>query len=103
MTAYVRVGDIGTKIISTIKDQDGIAIDISSATTKEFTFEKPDGSTTNKAGSFTTDGTDGKLQYVFQSGDLNLQGNWKYIVHIITPTAEWHTDMSTFRVYGVEI
>ncbi len=94
----IHVGDIGTVFETTIKDGDSI-IDISSASTKSIIFRKPDKTTVTKAGSFTTDGTDGKLRYAIIADDLDAAGKWKIQVKIIMPSGTWYTDTGSFRVH----
>jgi hypothetical protein len=75
-TEEVHVEDIGTVISVTIK-RAGVAVDISSATLKNFII------VTNEAVRkvcdtvFSTDGTDGILTYTTVSGDLPTAGRYK--------------------------
>ena len=94
----VFVGDVGTVFRGTFK-QDGTAVSIVGATTKNIIFEKPDGTIVAKAGSFFTDGADGVLQYASISNDLDKGGKWRLQGHIITPTIEFHSDVVNFKVY----
>jgi len=103
-TDKIHVDDIGTLFIVTIYDYDeatdtDVAIDISSATTKEIHFMDPGGNVTAKTASFTTDGTDGKIQYATILDDLDEEGWWKIQAFIIMPSGEWHTNIDKFRVY----
>lgn len=41
------------------------------------------GTMLTKAGSFTTDGTDGKLSYTTIAGDLSVAGEWKASASIV--------------------
>jgi hypothetical protein len=101
----IHVGDV-VQFISTIKktelDADGNTVvvtqDISSATTKDFLFQTPDGSLLTLPGSFYTDGTDGILMYVTNNSDLNQPGQWRYQIHIIYNSNEQHTDITKFKV-----
>jgi hypothetical protein len=99
----IQVGDIGTIIRVTIQDlqKDGTtpALDVSTATTQQFIFAKPSGATLTVTSTFTTDGTDGNVQYTTVSGDINESGNWRLQVKLIFPTGTWHTDIGTFRVH----
>ena len=65
----IHKNDIGTRLEITVMDGSS-AVDISGATTKQIKLEKPGGSTVAKDGTFTTDGSDGKIYYVTQEGDL---------------------------------
>jgi hypothetical protein len=76
----------GIKLRLTIKDSDGVAVDISTATTKEIYFRKPDGTTVSKTGTFNTDGTDGKLYYSTESGFLTPNGKWHLQAYVVIGT-----------------
>lgn len=93
----IHVGDTILFMV-TVKDQDNTEVDISSATTRNFLFEKPDGSLSTFAGDFITNGVDGGLQYKTSTADLSTAGNWKYQVHIIIGTDQYHTDITKFKV-----
>lgn len=72
------IGDYGTPFIFTLVDADtDAAIDVSSGTSLEAIFRKPDGTIVVKTASFVTDGTDGRIQYVTVSGDLDQAGRWR--------------------------
>ena len=81
--------------------EDGVAVDVSAATTKQIKFKRPDGTSFTKTASFLTDGTDGRLLYVTVNGDLNMAGNWKlqgYVAGVGGFTG--HSDEYTFHVAG---
>jgi hypothetical protein len=65
--------------------EDGVAVDISSCTTKDLVFQKPDGQAITKAGSFTTDGIDGKLRYITEAGFLDQAGRWLVEAALVFP------------------
>lgn len=56
--------------------QDGVAVDISSYTTRQFIFKSPAGVKTTKTATFDTDGTDGVLKYTVEDGLIDDDGNW---------------------------
>lgn len=93
-----HVGDIGTVFQITMLDQDGVAADISSATTKQILFEKPDPERTVliKAADWVTDGTDGKIEYVVVNGDLDLAGTWKIRGKAIAAAWQYSTEKGDF-------
>ncbi len=76
----VRKDDVGVIFTVTIVecDDDGdlVVKDISSATVKEIAFLKPDGTSQIETADFTTDGTDGKIEYTSLAGDLDTIGRW---------------------------
>lgn len=98
MADEIHIDDIGTQFIVTIKDDD-VAVDLSTATTKQLIFRKPDGTKLTKNASFVTDGTDGKLKYVSVSGDLNEAGYWKLQAYIAIGSNAWKTNTTIFRVH----
>ena len=71
----IHLGDIGTSLQLEIVE-DGVALDISTATSLKMRFQKPSGSTLDKDASFVTDGSDGLIRYVTVSGDLDEAGTW---------------------------
>lgn len=79
-TESFRLGDTGAAIVATVKE-DGAAVNISSATGKRFIFRTPEGGLIVKDATFTTTGTDGKLQYTteatfFDKKQPELVGQW---------------------------
>lgn len=99
MPAQIHKDDIGTVFRLLIKDQDDAIQDISAATTKDIIFTKPTGEKLTKAGSFTTNGTDGYIQYVSVSGDLDTVAMWNLQAHIIQSGTSFKTDIYSFKVF----
>lgn len=56
--------------------QDRVAQNISTYTTRQFIFRKPDGTTVTKSATFATDGADGVLQYTVENGLIDSAGIW---------------------------
>lgn len=98
LTDKIFVGDVGTGFRGTFKE-DGSIVDISAASTKTITFEKPDGTTMVKAGSFVTDGTDGVLEYVSVDGDLDIGGDWRLQGYADIGSWAGHSDIVKFKVF----
>ena len=95
----IRKGDIGTEFIMTFKDRTAV-VDISTCTTLEIHFKKPDDSVVVKDGIFITDGTDGKIYCVATTGFLDQIGMWEWQGYAVMPTGEkWKTDVSSFTVH----
>lgn len=70
--------DIGVTVrLTIVDDADGSAVDISAATTKQIIFVSPSGTSTTRTASFTTDGTDGQIEYVTVDGAVNAEGEWR--------------------------
>jgi len=97
----VHLNDIGTIFRATINDcVDGVqsVLDISSATTKELVFKTPLGILKTKTASFTTDGTDGQIEWTTINGDLDEIGEWKLQAYIVLPSGSWRSDIGCFIV-----
>lgn len=99
----VHIGDIGTVFRVTLNDCGGgtpVVVDVSSATTKQILFTKPDKTVLTKDATFTTDGTDGQIEYASIDGDLDAKGTWKIQARIVFPNgSKWSSDVSKFKVY----
>ncbi|MCP4493211.1 MAG: hypothetical protein GY820_38805 [Gammaproteobacteria bacterium] len=92
----IHIGDTQT-FVCTITDGTN-AIDISGATTKEMWFEKADGSVVEQTATFTTDGTDGKMQYTCAITDLDIAGTWKMQGYVVLAASTWHSNVQEFEV-----
>lgn len=100
MAAEIHVGDTGTSFVVTLKDEDGVAVDLTSVDIiqVEFVFKKPDQTTITKIASFVTDGIDGKAKYVTTSSDLDDVGRWSLQAYVKTVDGYWHSDITKFKV-----
>ena len=96
----IHKGDIGTILEFTITDQDGVVVDVSSASTKQIFLRSPYGKILTKTAAFTTTGGDGKIKYVTISGDIDAPGEWKAQAYVVTSAGSWKTDSTTFTVYA---
>lgn len=88
MKKEIRVGDEGTVFELTIYGDDGVE-DISLATVKNIIFRPPSGTPIVKPGAFTTDGTDGKLQYTAEAGFLTEEGILRAQAQIELVAGKW--------------
>ena len=100
--AEIREGDWGTILRVTIKEN-GSAVDVSSATVKNIILTPPgNGVEIVKAASFTTDGSDGKIQYTIEQGLTDGEpGIWHICARIEMPAGGWTTNFRTFGVADV--
>ena len=71
------VGDIGTIIEAEITES-GAVLGVSAATGMTILVTRPDGTTESLAGSFTTDGTDGKIYGLSTVDTFTLKGAYIY-------------------------
>lgn len=95
---WAHVGDEGTYLEIEFRSLDGTAKDISSATTQKIYLQKPDGTDVEVATSFTTDGTDGKIRYSWQTGDLDTAGLWRVQGFVSGSGFVFHTARGLLRV-----
>ena len=97
-----HVNDIGTVFRVTVYDTSSTGTtsvaDISSASTKKFTFKRPGGTTFERVAVFTGTGSDGQIQYVTVDGDLNGPGTWHLQAYVATPDGTWNTSVGYFKV-----
>jgi hypothetical protein len=96
--ADLQVGNVGSVIRRTVKDQDGTAIDLSTASPKQFLIRRADGSVVTKSVSFTNSGTDGKVQYTTVAGDLNTPGLYRLQGKFTVGASTYYTNIDTFQV-----
>src|SRR3990167_532392 len=96
----IHKGDVGTKFLSTIQDND-VIVDISGAISKQLLFQKPDGTNITQTALFDTNGTDGKIYYTTASGDLNVIGRWSIQSKIVLAGGTWISDRYKFQVQDV--
>lgn len=100
MTCEVHVDDVGTALIVTIVDCNGDAINISAATEKKIKLTLPDLSVVEKTAEFSSDGTDGKIQYTTVADDLSQAGRWKIQGFIVDSGFENNSEVAEFKVYS---
>jgi len=92
--------DIGTTIQATVKE-DGVVVDLSSQTTLEFNFKKPGGTVVTVTAVFSTDGTDGNMEFVTVSGTLDTVGLWRAQGYMVLTSGTWTTTEFTFEVKDI--
>ncbi len=94
----IHVGDIGTVLVVTLKN-DNVPVDISAATTKQIILQNPSVTGGAFAATFTTDGTDGKLQYTTTINDLDESGVWQIQAYVVLATGAWRSEIQEFSVF----
>ena len=97
----VHVGDIGTRFVTTIYDQDSNIVPLQDAVSIKFRFYKPDRTSLDKTAGLETDGTDGKAYYVSETGLFDISGNWKYCVIVELVAGTWSSNWIEFTVYPI--
>lgn len=100
MTAEIHVNDIGTRFQATIKDETVAVVDVSSATTLEMVFNKPDGTPVVKTAELLAGGTDGVIYYDTIASDLDQTDSWRVQGYAALDADHiYHSDIHVFRVY----
>lgn len=99
----IHVNDIGTIIRVTINDVNSSGVneilDVSNATVK-IILGRPDGTSLEKTATYVTDGTDGQVQYITASGDIDMEGTWNIQVQVSTLYGSWKSTVGNFKVYS---
>ncbi len=96
----VRLNDEGTILRITLM-RGKTPVDISTSTIRTIRFFRPDSGKIEKSVVLTTDGTDGKLEYVVEAGFLVELGTWKLQGYVEMPAGKWSSSIGTFRVEDV--
>ena len=86
----LQVGDIGTVLRFTVLEND-VAADISLATVKTLKLRKTDRTVIERTMQFSTDGSDGKVEYITILDDIDMDGRWTAQVYLEMPSGKWHT------------
>ena len=94
----VHVGDIGTALILTVRDQDGKIVDLSQVSALSMVLLKPDLTTLMKTAVLVTDGKDGQMQYVTIANDLDQPGVWRRQGIVTIGAGKWESDTVSFSV-----
>jgi hypothetical protein len=94
----VQKGAIGVVIRLTISE-DGEVLPIAGATKKNIVLRSPSGVVKTKTGSFSTDGSDGKLEYVTTSAnDLDEVGFWRAQPDLAISGYDGRVSVASFEV-----
>ena len=93
-----HVDDVGTVLRVQVLDQDGQAVDITSATGLVLTLQRPDGTKVTKTPTKEV-GTQGWLTYTVVAEDLDQAGWWKLQTVVTFTSAVYHSSIESFQVY----
>ena len=94
----IHAGDVGTIFRLTVMDGTSL-VNISTATTMEIIFEKPDQTTVTQTATFTSDGSDGQMEWATTTTtDLDQAGTWKWQGRVVMPSWEGKTSILEFEV-----
>ena len=89
----IFTGTVGFVFRATVKDDTGAIVDLSAASELAFAFRQPNMvGAERRIATPTTDGTDGRMQYTTEAGDLDRDGRWKVqgfarIGGVVVPTS----------------
>lgn len=89
--------DEGIDITITI-EEDGVAVDLSTASVKQLQFRYPDRTGVAKDAAFVTDGSDGKLKFTTTADFLTPAGRWGVQGYVEISTQKWHTQIAEIVV-----
>jgi hypothetical protein len=98
MASQIHVGDTGTQLIVTVYD-DGVIVDISTASTIQILLKNPSGVTSTHNASLFTDGEDGVMYYASAPGDFSEPGVYKIQGKVVLSGGTYFTSISNFRVH----
>jgi hypothetical protein len=100
-TQTAQEGDIGTIIRVQVGTRvNGVFIpkDISTASVKKLVFHKPGSGSFTKTAEFTTDGTDGNIEWATVTGDLTPWGTYQVQPDLVIPGFTGRGKRATFEV-----
>src|ERR671918_456775 len=95
----IHVNDIATRIRITIKDN-GEPVDLSTSDPIIVRVSTPSGRIKDFEPVFTTNGSDGKIEYTTIDGDIDEVGIWKIQVIVSIGASRFHSDIGSFKVYS---
>lgn len=98
MSNIVHLGDIGTVIDLTIKDE-GVVVSLVGATTLQMLLHAPSGVIKTVTAELVTDGTDGRIRYVTEAADIDEANTWRVQAYVVTPTWTGHSSKERFTVF----
>jgi hypothetical protein len=94
----IHVGDIGTVIRVLIPDETGAGVPLQAATGLTVILISPFGVIKERAAQLNTDGSDFKIKYATQAGDIDVPGTWEAKGRVTIGGSTWTGDPATFTV-----
>lgn len=91
----VHVMDEGTQFQVTVRDQDGVIVDVSSASVLTMEFTKPNGRILTRTATKTNGGGDGVADYTTATGELDALGAW--YVRVYAEIGAWKGRGNRYR------
>lgn len=96
MSTNLKVGSTPKLIVVVMEG--GTAKNVSGASTKIIYLRKPNGVVLVRPADFTTNGSDGKIEYKCTVEDLDRPGKWRIQGYVELGTDVWPTDGEFFEV-----
>lgn len=99
MNPDIHVGDIGTAMVFQVVDQSNNIVDLSSASAMQVILKAPSWSSGQAfTAVWSTNGTDGKMQYVSIASTFSEPGTWQAQVYFAIGGGAWKSDIVKFKV-----
>ncbi len=95
-----HVSDVGAVRELTVKEK-GVVLDISGGTSMQVTAFRPDGTSFTRTPTFVGTGSDGKVQWITESGDLTLEGVYHDQLKLTLGSWTGSADRGSFTVYAI--
>lgn len=95
----IHVGDVGVSFEYTITQDDGVVLDLSDASLIQLIFYRPNIEPLIVTPFLVTDGTDGRIQYLSEAGDINVRGLWQVQVYVEIGSGAFYSKIEDFTVY----
>ena len=93
----IKLNDVGTVFEVVIMDGD-VVLPIINPVSLKLYFKKPSGTVLTKDAVLTTDGLDGKIQYVTIAGDLDEAKGWGIQGRVELLSGRWSSSIDSFIV-----
>ena len=82
--ATIRQNDSGFTVRLTVVES-ATPVDVSAAAC-QIVLYRPKGAAIVRPATFTTDGTDGQIEYIVQPGEISTHGAWSAQAHCVFPS-----------------
>jgi hypothetical protein len=93
----LQVGIVGAQLEVEVLQNCTTALSILTATTKEITVKRPDGTSFTRSALFTTDGSDGLIYFLTIAGDISLAGTYYIQAYLELPGWQGNSDIQEFE------
>jgi hypothetical protein len=101
MANNIHVGDVGTVFkIKIIDDKTGNVLNLTGSSVKKIIFKKSDAAVVEHNAVFTTDGSDGLIQYKTVANDLDVDGLWYIQGRVVGGGYENRSEVKNFTVFA---